>query len=190
MGQLALMALVLVPFWTSAVIRSYAWLIMLQRRGVINETLMGMGVIGDPIRLTDTEFSLHLAMTQVMLPFMALPLINAMRGIDPNVMRAASVLGANPIRQFLTTYLPLSKPGIVAGCTLVFITSLGFYITPALLSSKGTMTAVLIAQQVSPLLDWPLASALATVLLVGTCLSLLAVDLLRTAVSRLKGGGI
>lgn len=181
--QLVLMAMVLVPFWTSAVIRSYSWLILLQRRGVVNEILTGIGLVERPLRLTNTEIGLHLAMVQVMLPFMALPLINTMRGIDPAMLRAAAILGANPGRQFLSVYLPLSMPGIVAGSALVFISTLGFYITPALLGGDGVMTAVLIEQQVSRLLDWPLASALATLMLIATAAVFLAVDLLRRGFS-------
>lgn len=177
--QLALISMVLVPFWTSAVIRSYSWLILLQRRGVINDALSGLGLIERPLRLANTEFGVHLAMVQVMLPFMALPLINAMRNIDPGLMRAASILGANPARQFVSVYLPLSLPGIVAGSALVFITTLGFYITPALLGGDGMMTAVMIEQQVFRQLDWPVASALATLLLVCTCVLFLLIERLR-----------
>lgn len=177
--QLALMALVLLPFWTSAVIRSYSWLILLQRRGVLNEILLSTGLIERPLRLTNTEFGLQLAMVQVMLPFMILPLITVMRGIDPAMLRAAAILGATPRRQFLSVYLPLTAPGIGAGCALVFISTLGFYITPALLGGDGVMSAVLIEQQVSKLLDWPAASALATLLLLATALVFLVVDLLR-----------
>ena len=177
--QMVMMGMVLVPFWTSAVIRSYSWLILLQRRGVVNEVLTGLGMIERPLRLTNTEFGLHLAMVQVMLPFMALPLINTMRGIDPGLLRAAAILGAQPGRQFLSVYLPLTMPGVLAGSALVFISTLGFYITPALLGSSGVMSAVLIEQQVSRLLDWPLASALATLMLVATGGVFLAVDLIR-----------
>ncbi|WP_435171269.1 ABC transporter permease [Falsirhodobacter sp. 1013] len=179
--QLVLISMVLVPFWTSAVIRSYSWLVMLQRKGVVNDVLLGVGLIDRPLRLANTELGVHLAMVQVMLPFMALPLINAMRNINPGLMLAASILGANPLKQFLQVYLPLSGPGVLAGSALVFITTLGFYITPALLGGDGMMVAVMIEQQASRQLDWPLASALATLLLVSTCVFFLVIERLRAA---------
>lgn len=162
-------ALVLVPFWTSVVIRSYAWLIILQRHGILNDLLVSLGLIRRPIRLTNTDLGTEIAMIQIMLPFMILPLLSTMRAIDSNLLRAASVLGAGPWNQFIRVYLPLTLPGVGAGSVLVFISTLGFYITPALLGGQSTMIAVAIAQQVSPLLDWPMASALATVLLLLTC---------------------
>ncbi|MBS7541003.1 ABC transporter permease [Ancylobacter lacus] len=180
------MVLVLVPFWTSAVIRSYAWLVLLQRRGVVNEALLALGFIDRPLRLANTDIGTHIAMAQIMLPFMILPLLSAMRGIDPSVMRAAAILGANPFRQFVSVYLPLSMPGVGAGCVLVFISTLGFYITPALLGSSSPMIAVAIEQQVSRLLDWPQASALASVLLVLTCLLFMLYERLNR---RLAGAG-
>ncbi|MCK0198140.1 ABC transporter permease [Ancylobacter sp. 6x-1] len=180
------MVFVLVPFWTSAVIRSYAWLVLLQRRGVLNEMMLALGLIDRPLRLTNTDIGTHVAMVQIMLPFMILPLLSAMRGIDASVLRAAAILGANPWRQFLHVYLPLSMPGVGAGCVLVFISTLGFYITPALLGGSSQMIAVAIEQQVSRLLDWPLASALATLLLVLTCLLFMLYERLNR---RLAGAG-
>lgn len=180
------MVLVLVPFWTSAVIRSYAWLVLLQRRGVVNEIMLALGLIDRPLRLANTDLGTHVAMVQIMLPFMILPLLSAMRGIDPSMLRAAAILGANPWRQFANVYLPLSMPGVGAGCVLVFISTLGFYITPALLGGSSPMIAVAIEQQVSRLLDWPLASALATVLLVLTCALFMLYERLNR---RLAGAG-
>lgn len=161
--------LILIPFWTSTVIRTYAWMVILQRRGILNEVLMDWGWISSPLRLMSNGVGMQIAMIHIMLPFMILPLFSTMRGIDGNLLRAAAVMGANPFRQFVSVYLPLSVPGISAGSVLVFISSLGFYITPALLGGQRTMVAVLIEQQASRLLNWPLASALATVLLGVTC---------------------
>lgn len=162
-------AMILVPFWTSTVIRTYAWIVVLQRRGILNDLLISSGVTDQPIRLMNNGVGMQIAMVHIMLPFMILPLLSAMRGIDETLLRAAAVLGANPLRQFLFVYLPLSLPGVAAGCSLVFISSLGFYITPALIGGPNMMAAVLIEQQASRLLDWPLASALATILLALTC---------------------
>ncbi len=179
------LALILIPFWTSTVIRTYAWIVILQRRGVLNEMMLDWGWIERPLKLMSNGVGMQIAMIHIMLPFMVIPLLNTMRGIDGNLLRAAAVLGANPLRQFLSVYLPLSLPGVSAGSILVFISSLGFYITPALLGGQKTMVAVLIEQQASRLLDWPMASALATVLLVVTCL----LFLLYERAMRFAGGG-
>ena len=162
-------ALILIPFWTSTVIRTYAWMVIFQRRGVLNGLLQSMGVIGEPIEFMHNFIGVQIGMVHVLLPFMILPLVSTLRTIDPVYMRAAGVLGANPVRAFLHVYLPLSMPGISAGVMLVFITALGFFVTPALLGSeRQMMIAMLIEQQVSVAVNWPLASALATVLLVVT----------------------
>ena len=133
------LGLILLPFWTSAVIRSYAWLVIFQRRGPFNQALLATGLIDAPLRPLNSGLALDVGMVHIMLPFMLLPLLSAMWRIDPTLLRAASVLGAKPWRQFLTFYLPQSLPGIAAGSVLVFITSLGFYITPALLGGNGTV---------------------------------------------------
>jgi ABC-type spermidine/putrescine transport system permease subunit I len=165
------LGLILLPFWTSAVIRSYAWLVIFQRRGPFNQALLATGLIDAPLRPLNSGLALDVGMVHIMLPFMLLPLLSAMWRIDPTLLRAASVLGAKPWRQFVHVYLPQSLPGIAAGSVLVFITSLGFYITPALLGGNGTvMVSLLIYQQASRLLNWPLASAAGSVLLVVTCL--------------------
>jgi len=164
------LAMILIPFWTSTVIRTYSWIVIFQRKGILNDALTGLELIDKPLRLVSNGVGMQIAMIHIMLPFMILPLLSAMRGIDHNLLRAAAVMGANPLRQFISVYLPLTVPGISAGCVLVFITSLGFYITPALLGGQRTMVAVLIEQQASRLLNWPLASALATLLLMLTCI--------------------
>lgn len=162
-----LIVLVLVPFWTSILVRTYAWMVLLGRQGIINELLQSLGIIDQPLRLLNTRFAVYVAMVHILLPFMILPLYSVMRGIDRSVLRAAEGLGARPRAVFTQVMLPLSLPGVAAGCLLVFILSLGFYITPALVGGpKDLMISVLIAQQVL-LFNWPFASALAAVLLVG-----------------------
>ncbi|MEZ5925041.1 MAG: ABC transporter permease [Hyphomicrobiaceae bacterium] len=162
-------ALILIPFWTSTVIRTYAWMVLFQRKGVLNGFLQQVGLIDQPLELMRNFIGVQIGMVHVLLPFMILPLLSTLRGIDPVYMRAAGVLGANPVRAFLHVYLPLSMPGISAGVLLVFITALGFFITPALLGSeRQMMIAMLIEQQVSVTVNWPLASALSTLLLVVT----------------------
>lgn len=162
-------ALILIPFWTSTVIRTYAWMVLFQRKGVLNGFLQQIGLIDQPLSLMHNFVGVQIGMVHILLPFMILPLIASLRSINPIYMRAAGVLGANPIKAFLYVYLPLSMPGISAGVLLVFITALGFFITPALLGSeREMMIAMLIEQQVSITVNWPLASALATLLLVLT----------------------
>lgn len=162
-------ALILIPFWTSTVIRTYAWMVLFQRKGVLNGFLQQMGIIDQPLELMRNFIGVQIGMVHILLPFMILPLLSTLRNIDPVYMRAAGVLGANPIRSFLHVYLPLSMPGISAGVMLVFINALGFFITPALLGSeRQMMIAMLIEQQVSVTLNWPLASALSTILLFAT----------------------
>jgi ABC-type spermidine/putrescine transport system permease subunit I len=161
-----LMMLVLIPFWTSILVRSYAWMVLLGQEGIINEALTTAGVIENPIRLLNTRFAVYLGMVHILLPFMILPLYAVMRGIDRTLMRAAGNLGAPPAAVFRRIFLPLSLPGIAAGCLLVFILSLGFYITPSLLGGqRDVMVSMLIQQQVD-LLKWGFGAALALVLLV------------------------
>jgi ABC-type spermidine/putrescine transport system permease subunit I len=163
-----LMILVLVPFWTSILVRTYAWMALLGRNGIINNFLIWIGAISEPLRLLNTRFAVYVAMVQILMPFMVLPLYSVMRGIDRNLMRAAESLGARPDQVFRRIFFPLSLPGIAAGCLLVFILSLGFFITPALVGGpKDVMVSILIEQQVNTLFNWPFAAALAGVLLAG-----------------------
>ena len=161
-----LMILVLVPFWTSILVRSYAWMVLLGREGLINQLLVGLGLTGEPVQLLNTRMAVYVGMIHVLLPFMILPLYAVMRGIDRSLPRAAENLGARPSQVFRWVSLPLSLPGVAAGCLLVFILALGFYITPALLGGqRDVMISMLILQQVTQL-NWGVASALALVLLV------------------------
>jgi ABC-type spermidine/putrescine transport system permease subunit I len=164
-----LMIFVLVPLWTSVVIRSYGWMIVFQRQGVLNDLLLSLGLTQTRMTLLPGALAVHVGMVHIMLPFMILPLIASMRGIDHSLLRAADVLGAPPHRRFLEVFLPLSLPGVSAGVALVFMTSLGFFITPALLGGPQLMmAAVLIEEKANIELDWPFASALATTLLLFT----------------------
>jgi ABC-type spermidine/putrescine transport system permease subunit I len=168
-------ALIVGSLWTSAVIRSYAWMILFQRYGIANEVLIALGFADSPVRILQTTTAVVIGMVHVLLPFMLLPLIAAMRRIDPNLLRAGRILGANPFRLFLHVYFPLSLPGVHAGTVLVFISSLGFFITPSLLGGGRTMMAAMIIEQEADIyLDWPMASAIATVLLAVTLVLYLA----------------
>lgn len=161
--------LIVASLWTSAVIRSYAWMILFQRYGVVNQALVALGLADAPVRILQTTTAVVIGMVHILLPFMLLPLIATMRRIDPTLLRAGRILGAGLVRLFLRVYLPLSLPGVNAGVALVFITSLGFFITPSLLGGGRTnMAAMIIEQEADTYLDWPLASAIATILLVLT----------------------
>jgi putative spermidine/putrescine transport system permease protein/mannopine transport system permease protein len=171
-GPLKLMAaLVVIPLWTSVVIRSYAWMIIFQRHGILNDALVASGWAAQPVQFIPGSFAVNVGMVHIMLPFMILPLAAGMRSIDASLMRAAGVLGASTFAAFRKIFFPLSLPSVYAGAALVFMMSLGFFITPALLGGpEHLMAAVLIEQQANQLLDWGLASALATLFLFFTAL--------------------
>ena len=160
---------VLIPLWTSVLVRSYAWVFLLQRQGVVNSVLLDVGIVDAPLRMLYTEGAVLMAMTHVLLPFMILPIYATLRGIPHELERAARNLGAGRLQAFLRVTLPLSLPGVSTGVLFVFILALGFYITPAMVGGPRTlMVGTLIAQQVTDTLDWKFAGAISTVLLVLT----------------------
>ena len=162
-------AFVLFPLWTSVVVRNYAWMIILGRNGIINRTLLELNLVSAPVTMLNTELAVVIGMTHVMLPFMILPIFNAVIKVDPELGKAARGLGASGVRVFAEILLPLTLRGVIAGSTLVFVISIGFYITPALLGGgKVIMIATLIEQQVRELLAWNFGSALSFVLLIVT----------------------
>ncbi|WP_428487820.1 ABC transporter permease [Rhodopila sp.] len=168
------LVIVLLPFWTSILVRSYAWMVLLGRHGLVNEALTAGGLIDHPLRMLNTSIAVHIAMIHILLPYMILPIANALRQIDPSLAKAALGLGASPFRTFRDVILPLSMPGVAAGVLLVFVLSLGFYITPALVGGPRDMTiSMLIAQQVDQL-NWPYAACLSATLL-ATTLAIMAV---------------
>ncbi|WP_114285938.1 ABC transporter permease [Candidatus Halocynthiibacter alkanivorans] len=161
-----LMVFVLLPFWTSLLVRTTAWIALLQTNGVVNSFLMGIGVTSSPFDMLYTQFSTVLAMTHILLPFMILPLYSVMKGIDPSYMRAAMSMGDRPIPAFLKIYLPMTLPGLSAGALLVFIISVGYYITPALVGgTDGQMISNIIAFHMQQSNNWELAAALGSLLL-------------------------
>ena len=167
-------ACVLIALWSPVLVRSYAFIVVLQRNGVINRLVKETGITETGFRLLYTEGAVMLAMTHVLMPFMILPIFAALRSIPLDYVQAARNLGAGPVTAFLRVTLPLSLPGVFAGCVMCFILALGFYVTPALIGGPGTlMAATLIGQQVTVLLDWPFAAALATMLLLLTLLLVL-----------------
>jgi len=163
-----LMILVLLPFWTSLLVRTSAWIALLQKEGVINSVLVSIGVLDDANRLLmiHNKAGTIIAMVHVLLPFMILPLYSVMKTIPPSYMRAARSLGATPFTAFTKVYMPNTVPGIGAGAILVFILAIGYYITPALVGGQsGTLISNLIAYHLESSLNWGLAAALGTILL-------------------------
>jgi len=178
-------ACVIIPLWTSVLIRSYAWIVLLQRNGIINELLTSAGMITSPLRMIYTQGAVVLAMTHVLLPFMILPIYASLRVIPQHFVNAARTLGSGPIHAFVRVTVPLALPGIFAGCVMCFVLALGFYVTPALVGGPGSlMMATLIGQQTTVLLDWPFAAALSTLLLVFT---LAVIILFRKTLALSKG---
>ena len=162
------MILVLLPFWTSLLVRTCAWIVLLQSKGVVNDSLLWLGIIDEPLPLIYNRFGVCVAMTHILLPFMILPLYSVMKAISPAYMRAAASLGAPPLTAFLRVYLPQTLPGIGAGCLLVFILALGYYITPALVGGAADqMISYFIALYTTETVNWGMASALGAMLLAG-----------------------
>jgi ABC-type spermidine/putrescine transport system permease subunit I len=160
---------VLLPLWTSVLVRTYAWMVLLGRNGVFNRAMLEAGLIADPIPMLNNFSGVLIGMVHVLLPYMVLPIYGAVRRVDPSLVSAAEGLGASNARIFRRIYLPLTLPGIFAGAVIVFVLSLGFYITPALLGGgRVMMLAVMIEQQVHQTLNWPFAAALSASLLVVT----------------------
>ena len=162
-----LLMLVVLPFWTSFLIRVYAWMGLLAENGIVNQVLRGSGLIADPGTILGTEWAIHLGIVYAYLPFMVLPLYAALEKLDWSLLEAASDLGARPLAAFLTVTLPLSLPGIVAGCLLVFIPAVGEFVIPDLLGGTRTlMIGKVLWDEFFTNSDWPLASAVAICLLV------------------------
>jgi putative spermidine/putrescine transport system permease protein len=159
-----LMMFVLLPFWTSLLVRMYAWMVLLGRHGIINEAMLSLGITDKPLPLLYNRFAVIVGMSHFLLPFMVLSLYSTMIGIDRSLIEAASSMGSSFRQTFLRIYLPLSLPGIYAGCLLVFILAMGFYITPALLGSPQETTISVYIQQQIQQLNWGEGTAMAVIL--------------------------
>lgn len=162
-----LLMLIILPFWTSFLLRVYAWMGILKNNGLINNMLMGLGIIDEPIVMMQTDFAVYIGIVYTYLPFMILPLYTVLEKLDGTLLEAASDLGCKPYKAFLTITLPLSIPGIVAGSMLVFIPAVGEFIIPALLGGPDTlMIGRVLWDEFFSNRDWPIASAVATVMLI------------------------
>ena len=165
-----LMICVLLPFWTSLLVRTASWMILLQQQGIVNDFFVMIGLVSDDNRpeMMYNKVGTYVAMTQILLPFMVLPLYSVMKTISPSLMRAGKSLGGTPFVAFWKVYFPLTIPGIGAGCLLVFILAIGYYITPALVGgASGTLISNQIAYHMKSTLDWSFASAMGLMLLTG-----------------------
>ncbi|MEI8699112.1 ABC transporter permease [Mesorhizobium mediterraneum] len=180
--------IIILSMWTNLLTRTYAWMVLLQRTGVINRTLMDIGLISEPLPLINNLTGVTIGMVYIMLPFMILPLVGTLRAIDPMTLRAAALCGASPFNAFRRILLPLSLPGIAAGGLMVFVMSLGYFVTPTLLGgTSNMMLAAMIAQMIQSLLNWGLGSAAAFILLLVT-MALYALQLRLVGAKRMTGG--
>lgn len=163
------MVLVLIPFWTSILVRVAAWIVILQSEGLVNRALIGSGLIHDPLALLFNRVGVYISMTHILLPFMILPLYSVMKSIPPSYQRAAVSLGSHPFAAFWRVYVPQTYPGIGAGALLVFILAIGYYITPALLGGPGDqMVSYYVAYFTNVTINWGMACALGGLLLAAT----------------------
>jgi putative spermidine/putrescine transport system permease protein len=175
--RIVILTLVVLPFWTSVLVRAYAWLALLQRTGVINQVLQSLGLVDQPLALVHNTFGTVVATLHILLPFMVLPLYAAMEKIPRELLQAGASLGAHPLLVFWKVFVPLSLPGILAGCTLVFVLSLGFYITPELLGGGRTvMVSMMVSRNIELYDQWGAASAVGMVLLAAVGLILFVVS--------------
>ncbi|MCU1749200.1 ABC transporter permease [Pseudomonas sp. 6D_7.1_Bac1] len=164
-----LMILVLLPFWTSILVRVAAWIVLLQSGGLINSALLAMGIIDKPLELVFNRTGVYISMVHILLPFMILPIYSVMKGISPTYMRAAISLGCHPFSSFWRVYFPQTYAGVGAGCLLVFILAIGYYITPALLGSPNDqMVSYFVAFYTNTSINWGMATALGGLLLMAT----------------------
>lgn len=162
-------AIVLLSMWTNLLARTYAWMVLLQRTGVINKTLMGLGLIDKPLAMVNNLTGVTIGMTYIMLPFIIIPLYGVIRKIDPAILQAAALCGATRFQALIHVLLPLAAPGMISGALMVFVMSLGYFVTPSLLGGTANMMlAELIAQFVQSLVNWGMGGAAALVLLVVT----------------------
>lgn len=178
----SILILVMLPFWTSLLVRTTAWIVLLQKEGIVNSMLLTLGLVSEPLTMIFNRTGVVIAMTHVLLPFMILPLYSTMKAIPPGYMRAAASLGARPLTAFFRVYLPLAAPGIAAGCIMVFILSVGYYVTPALVGGPADqMLSAFVANYTTGTGNWGLASALGLILLIVTVILYLLAQ-------RLSGG--
>lgn len=180
---------VLLPFWTSLLVRTYAWLVLLQKQGLVNQWAISLGLWDEPLKFVHNMTGTLIGMVHIMLPFLILPVYSAMRAIDKDYLKAASNLGASPHRAFWTVFFPLSTPGLFAGSLMVFVLCLGFFVTPAVLGGgRVIMVSMKIVSNIELFVNWGAASSLGVVLLVLTVIILWIASRF-TRLEQMAGGG-
>jgi ABC-type spermidine/putrescine transport system permease subunit I len=185
----AIFGIILVSFWISLLVRTFTWMVLLRSNGVINDLLMMVGIIDEPIKLLYNTTGIVVGMTHILLPYMILSLYSVMVGIDSRLMQAAQGLGARPWKAFIQIFFPLSIPGVLSGSLIVFVLGIGYFITPALLGGpENLMISQLIHDQVNIVLNWNFAAAIAIILLVFTSIFLCISALIAKNYSALGGG--
>ncbi len=185
-----MMIIILFPFLVSAVVRSYGWMVILGTNGLLNQLLLALGLIAKPLKLLNTETAVIIGMIHLLIPYMILSLVGVLQSIDPNVEYAAYSLGATPAQTFSKVVLPLSLPGILSGCVLVFTMSMTSYVTPKLLGgSKFRMMATMVVQEINVNFDWAAASAVSYILLAVILLVQVVIVLITSGYMKRMGGG-
>ncbi len=186
----AMVIVILFPFLVSAVVRSYGWMVILGTNGLLNQLLLGLGLISEPLKLLNTEAAVIIGMIHLLIPYMILSLVGVLQSIDPNVEYAAYSLGASPMTTFRRVVFPLSTPGIISGCVLVFTMSMTSYVTPKLLGgSKFRMMATMVVQEINVNFDWGAASAISYILLAVILAVQVVVVLVTGRYMKRMGGG-
>ena len=185
-----MMIIILFPFLVSAVVRSYGWMVILGKNGLLNQLLLALGLVQKPLSILNTETAVIIGMIHLLIPYMVLSLVGVLQSIDPNVEYAAYSLGASPMQTFCKAIFPLSLPGIISGCVLVFTMSMTSYVTPKLLGgSKFRMMATMVVQEINVSFDWGAASAISYILLAVILLIQLLVVLSTGGYMKRLGGG-
>ena len=185
-----MMVIILFPFLVSAVVRSYGWMVILGTNGLLNQLLLALGLISRPLKILNTEAAVIIGMIHLLIPYMVLSLVGVLQSIDPNVEYAAYSLGATPAQTFAKVVFPLSLPGILSGCVLVFTMSMTSYVTPKLLGgSKFRMMATMVVQEINVNFDWSAASAVSYILLAVILLVQVVIVLATSGYMKRMGGG-
>lgn len=185
-----MMIIILFPFLVSAVVRSYGWMVLLGKQGIVNDILKAVGLIDKPLKILNTETAVIIGMIHLQIPYMILALVGVLQSIDPNVELASESLGASPLQTFFRVTLPLSSPGIISGCVLVFTMSMTSYVTPKLLGgSKFRMMATMVVQEINVNFDWGAASAISYILTAAILIAQIVVTKSTGRYIRRLGGG-
>ena len=188
--QRTAMVLIMLPMWMNFLLRTYSWMTILENNGLLNQLLQSLGLISAPLKILNTEAAVIIGMIHLLVPYMVLSLVGVLQSIDPNVEYAAYSLGASPLQTFSKVVFPLSLPGIISGCVLVFTMSMTSYVTPKLLGgSKFRMMATMVVQEINVNFDWGAASAISYILLAVILLVQIAVVLCTSRYMKRMGGG-